>query len=88
MAKGIKTGGRTKGTVNKVTPEIRNSFENLLSNNLEQLQNDIDKLKPYERIKILIDIAKFVVPQLKAIELTWQNETKERPSFVFIKKVN
>ena len=68
MAKGIKTGGRTAGAVNKTTAEIRENFQNLVSNNLEQLNEDIKSLEPLQRLKIIIEMAKFVVPTLKATD--------------------
>ena len=70
MAKGIKTGGRTAGAVNKTTAEIREHFQNLVSNNLEQLDNDLKTLEPLQRLKMIIELSKFVVPILKATELT------------------
>jgi len=69
MAKGHKTGGRTKGTPNKLTSEIRDRFKDILSDNLEQFQNDLNDLEPKERLKILIELTKFVLPTLKATDL-------------------
>jgi len=34
--KRLKTGGRAKGTPNKVTTEIREFYKELIENNLEQ----------------------------------------------------
>ena len=70
MATGIKTGGRTAGAVNKTTAEIREHYQNLVSNNLEQLDNDLKSLEPLQRLKMIIELSKFVVPTLKATELT------------------
>ena len=70
MATGIKTGGRTVGAVNKTTAEIREHYQNLVSNNLEQLDNDLKGLEPLQRLKMIIELSKFVVPTLKATELT------------------
>lgn len=70
MATGIKTGGRTVGTLNKTTAEIREHYQNLVSNNLEQLDSDLKSLEPLQRLKIIIELSKFVVPTLKATELT------------------
>lgn len=70
MAKGIKTGGRTIGTVNKTTAEIREHFQCLVSDNLEQLNEDLKSLEPLQRLKMIIELSKFVVPTLKATELT------------------
>ena len=62
-------GGRPKGAKNKSTEQIRKSFSLILSNNLEQLETDIQSLEPKERIKCLLDLAKFVVPTLKSTEV-------------------
>jgi hypothetical protein len=69
MATGNKTGGRSKGTPNKNTVELREKFTLLLENNFDKLQTDIDLLEPKDRVKTLLDVAKFVVPTLKAIEV-------------------
>ena len=79
MAKGVKTGGRTKGAVNKTTTEIREHFQNLVSNNLDQLNNDLKSLEPLHRLKIIIELSKFVVPTLMATELTTDIENGFRP---------
>lgn len=67
---GQKFGGRTKGTTNKDTTDIRAKFQLLVEDNIDTLSEDIKALKPLERLKIIIDLAKFVVPTLKATELT------------------
>ena len=67
---GQKYGGRTAGAVNKTTAEIREHYQNLVSNNLEQLDNDLKSLEPLQRLKMIIELSKFVVPTLKATELT------------------
>jgi hypothetical protein len=79
MAKGIKTGGRTAGAVNKTTAEIREHYQNLVSNNLEQLDSDLKSLEPLQRLKMIIEISKFVVPTLKATELTTDKENGFNP---------
>jgi hypothetical protein len=73
MAKGIKTGGRTAGALNKTTTEIREHYQNLVSDNLEQLNEDLKSLQPLQRLKIIIELSKFVVPTLKQIEATNDN---------------
>lgn len=79
MATGIKTGGRTKGVVNKTTSELRERFTLLIDNNFDKLQTDIDLLEPKDRIKVILELAKFVVPTLKATELTTGNENGFSP---------
>ncbi|NDP25874.1 MAG: hypothetical protein GZ087_00380 [Flavobacterium sp.] len=74
-----KTGGRKLTTPNKNTLQIRNSFQLLIENNLEQLETDLKQLKPLERLKILLEIAKFVIPTLKATELSTSTENGFKP---------
>jgi hypothetical protein len=77
---GKKFGGRSKGTPNKTTGEIRNEFQLLISNNIEVLQKDIEALEPKERIKTIIELSKFVLPTLKAIEVT-ELTADSKPTF-------
>lgn len=80
MAKGIKTGGRTAGAVNKTTTEIRQHYQKLVSDNLERLDNDLKSLDPLQRLKIIIELSKYIVPILKATEITIEpKEFKHEP---------
>jgi len=68
--------GRPKGTPNKTTAEIRENFTLLLDNNIDKMQSDIDQMEPTQRVKILLELAKFVLPTLKAMEFNTSNENK------------
>jgi hypothetical protein len=83
MATGTKTGGRTAGTANKTTAEVRKQFSLLLENNIDNLQSDIDSLKPAERIKLILDLAGFVIPKMKAVEVTQQEQQLKPIVFQF-----
>jgi hypothetical protein len=72
----IKKGGRTKGTPNRITAEMRTQFNNLLQCNFDTIQEDLQKLKPLERINVLINIAKIVLPALQSIEYKDQSINK------------
>ena len=65
MATGYKTGGRSKGTPNKTTFEIRQMLTDILVSNIDTLQTDLSSLEPKERVKYLIDLSKLILPQLK-----------------------
>ncbi len=69
MEKKEKTGGRTKGTPNHTTKEIRNLYQSLVSENIKLLNDDIKQLEPFQRLKIIIELSKFVLPSLKPTEL-------------------
>lgn len=63
-----KKGGRIAGTPNKITTETRSQFKNLLECNFDTIQSDLDSLKPMERLTVLIQIAKIVLPALQSIQ--------------------
>jgi hypothetical protein len=58
-----------KGIPNKATSEVRKAFQLLVENNLERLQNDLDSLEPRDRLKFILDIAKFILPTLQAVSV-------------------
>ena len=76
MAKGIKTGGREKGTLNKLTLSIRETLVEVLNDyTVESLKNDLDELTPYERIKVTTGLYRLTLPPMK------QETLGESPDF-------
>ena len=69
-----KATGRPKGSSNKATSKVRDSFTKLLENNLEQLKDDFKELEPRERIKLFLDLSKYVIPQLKQTDVNLDGE--------------
>jgi hypothetical protein len=66
--------GRKAGTPNKTTTQIKESFQILLEDNLEQLREDILSLEPKERLKFMLQLATFIIPRMKSIQV---NDTSE-----------
>ena len=83
---GPKTGGRQKGTENKVTKDIRAMFKSLVEDNLEDLQADIDGLKGTERVKYTLEMAKFCIPTLKSVDYKGDVEVTAKRRISFIDK--
>jgi dsRNA-specific ribonuclease len=75
---GQKFGGRSKGTPNKTTNEIREFYKLLIDDNLEQIKTDLNTLDPKERLKMILELSKFVIPTLKAIEMETKVDINER----------
>ena len=67
--------GRKLGSVNKATISIKDNFQNLIENNLELLDADLKSLSSKDRLRTIIDLAKFVVPTLKQVEQEIKNTT-------------
>ena len=72
----INRGGRPVGSKNNATTEIRKKYLELIENNFEQLEKDIKSLKASERVKAIIELSKFILPTLKATEMSLNNESK------------
>jgi inorganic triphosphatase YgiF len=66
--------GRKAGTPNKATTEIKEAFQMLLEDNLPTLQRDISSLEPKERVKFMLDLATFIIPKMKSVQV---NDTSE-----------
>ena len=75
---GIKTGGRTKGTPNKITNEVKERLENLIDGLVSSL--DINDLNPNQRIKLLQIALQYTLPRLQATVV--KNETEDLPLFI------
>ena len=61
--------GRPKGIPNKTTTEIKEAFQMLLEDNLPTLQRDISSLEPKERVKFMLELANFIIPKMKSVDL-------------------
>lgn len=70
--------GSRKGVQNRSTKQVREAFRLLIDNNLERMQADLDSLEPKERLMIIIQLSKFVLPQLQAVSVKDITE-KQRP---------
>jgi hypothetical protein len=76
MFKGTRNNnGRERGKPNLITAKVRESFNELLEGNLHKIQSDLDSLKPIERVKVLLEMASFVIPKMKSVEV---NDSTER----------
>ena len=70
---GLKFGGRTKNTPNKTTKEIRAIISNVVSNQLQNLDKDLAELSTRDRLQTMLQLLKFITPQMKAIEIDNSN---------------
>lgn len=69
---GGKTGGRTVGTPNKVTTDLRKWMDELLSKNLSRIEKDLDKLEPKDRLFLLEKLMQYTIPKLQSISVEAQ----------------
>jgi hypothetical protein len=82
-----KKGGRVKGTPNKATSDIRSKFQSIIEGNIDQVMQDMKELKPVERVKYTLEMAKFCLPTLKSIDYVGEIKVTERKKIEFVDKV-
>lgn len=84
MAIGIKTGGRKKGSKNKVSRDLQVIIKEFVESEVTQMPKLTEQLSPKERIEVIIKLLPFVIPKV-ITEIPKQdvqlNENK-RPSFM------
>jgi len=83
MAKGIKTGGRDKGTPNAITKEIREILKTVIETELQNISEKMAKLTDRERLEIVIKLLPYVLPRLEPEQQF--NEPETEPTIIYIK---
>jgi len=68
MTNRVKTGGRKIGSVNLLTSELRQGLANLLESNFERMQEDLNKVSPNTRLRILVEFYKLILPKVNDAE--------------------
>ena len=78
----VKSGGRTKGTPNKLTNEVREMLVRFLDEKTDEitlLWNDLDNR---EKIGLFIQLAKIVLPkQIPDYFVQYEQDMMTRPDF-------
>jgi hypothetical protein len=79
MAKGLKTGGRTKGTPNKTTAVIRVLFTHLMDGGMDKFEAEFNSLSGYQYVDAVLRMSKIVSEnsKFKDVALTKAIETFE-----------
>ncbi len=66
------------GVSDKISMQTREHFQMLVEANLSRLQEDINSLEPKDRVKVIMELATFILPRLNAIDITTGGEQLER----------
>jgi len=69
MAKREKTGGREKGTPNKLTSDLRQKINDFLDDNWSSLQKDFNNLDPKDKLIFFEKLLQYGLPKLQSTEL-------------------
>ena len=62
-----RMGGRQKGTPNKSTATVREWVQALLDGHREQIEKDLKKLSPSQRVTTLLKLLDYILPKQQAV---------------------
>ena len=71
-----KTGGRKKGTPNRITGDLREWLAGFLNGNRGQLEKDFAALEPDERIFAFSRLIGYIIPKQQAVTVEAQVEAE------------
>ena len=61
-----KGRGRPRGSKNKSSERIRQFFSDFIENNMVELNDSFSALKPREKFSVLLEMAKYILPTMRA----------------------
>lgn len=67
-----KTGGRQKGTPNRVTADVRAAFAELAVRNFDRIQDWLEQVaqhSPAKAIELWLQLMRFVLPEMKSVAI-------------------
>lgn len=67
---GLKHGGRTKGTPNKSTTQLRDAVTAFVDKNWSQVQREFNNLDAKDKLQFIDRMLRYCLPQLQATTLT------------------
>jgi hypothetical protein len=77
-------GGRPKGASNKITREQKERVEWVLEVLDTNVEDDIKKMSPTERVKLWADLQEYVRPKLQRVNLDLGTDDKEIRKITFV----
>jgi hypothetical protein len=69
--KGIKTGGRQKGSENKISKDTKEAFKQLVESNLDNMTNwvsTIAETDPNKAMQLMLQMAEYFIPKLARVD--------------------
>lgn len=78
MAHGHKTGGRTAGTPNKVTSDLRSRIATLIDQQFDAIQADLETLEPKDRVAAYLKFMEYVLPKQREQKIDLSTLTDEQ----------
>lgn len=80
-----RLGGRTVGTPNKVTADIKSWIQKVIEGNRKQFEKDLKLIAPVERLKILSNLLQYVTPKMQSISANEMLEAEYKRLEILLK---
>lgn len=61
--------GRKPGSINRANKVVKSAIAEIVADNVQQIRIDLMELDPKDRVNALIQLSKFVIPTMKAVEV-------------------
>lgn len=73
-----KTGGRKKGSPNKITVAVKDCFKKLIEDytNSQTFMSDFASLEPKDRLMLVEKLSSYVVPKMQSVAVEDVNKDK------------
>lgn len=65
--------GKPKGSASNASARVKTAIQKFLEDNIDQVQDSFDKLKPIEKLQFIANILPYAVPKLSSVQT--ENET-------------
>lgn len=85
MAKGIKTGGRQKGTSNKLTGSVKEMITQLIENEVKHLPGLLNQMQPKEKADLVLKLLPYIIPKIASVDAP--KEKPQRMDWQHIRKM-
>ena len=83
-----KTGGRTSGTPNKATTDIKTKIAALIDEQFEGIQSDLELLEPKERVTAYLKFLEYVLPKQREQKIDLSTLSDEQINDLLNKALN
>lgn len=78
MAKGLKTGGRQRGTSNKLTGTVKEMITQFVETEIRHLPQLLKQLEPKEKADLIIKLLPYIVPKIAPVDAPKDITPQER----------
>lgn len=62
-----KTGGRKKGTPNRISGTVKEWITSIIDINRNKFEEDLELLEPGERVRVISNLLQYVTPKMQSV---------------------